>query len=54
MLMRLSAWSCLEARVDYIIKIDNISFERVEDFKYLATTLTNQNSVQDQIKSRLK
>jgi len=26
------------------IRIDNSSFERVEEFKYLETTLTNQNS----------
>ena len=26
----------------------------VEQFKYLGTTLTNQNSVQEEIKSRLK
>ena len=26
------------------IKIDNSSFERVEEFKYLGTMLTNQNS----------
>jgi len=36
------------------IKIDNSSFERVEEFKYLGTTLTNQNSIQEEIKSRLK
>ena len=36
------------------IKIDNRSFERVEEFKYLGTTLTNQNSIQEEIKSRLK
>ena len=28
------------------IKIDNSSFERVEQFKHLGTTLTNQNSIQ--------
>jgi UDP-galactopyranose mutase len=36
------------------IKIDNSSFERVEEFKYLGTNLTNQNSIQEEIKSRLK
>jgi len=35
------------------MKIDNSFFERVEDFKYLGTTLTNQNSIQEEIKSRL-
>jgi hypothetical protein len=33
---------------------DNSSFESVEEFKYLETTLTNQNSIQEEIKSRLK
>jgi len=36
------------------IKIYNSSFERMEEFKYLGTTLTNQNSVQEEIKSRRK
>jgi hypothetical protein len=36
------------------IKIDNSSFERVGKFRYLVTTLMNQNSIQDEIKSRLK
>ena len=36
------------------VKIDNSSIERVEEFKYLGTTLTNQNSIQEEIKSRLK
>ena len=35
------------------IKINN-SFEMVEQFIYLGTTLTNQNSIQEEIKSRLK
>jgi len=36
------------------MKIDNSSFERVEEFKYLGTNLTNQNSILGEIKSRLK
>ena len=36
------------------IKIDNGSFEEVEQFKYLGTNLANQNSIQEEIKSRLK
>jgi hypothetical protein len=32
----------------------NSYFERVEEFKYLGTTLTNQNSIQEEIKSRWK
>ena len=36
------------------MKIDSSSIERVEEFKYLGTTLTNQNSIQEEIKSRLK
>jgi len=36
------------------LKIDNSFSERVEEFKYLETTLTNQNSIQEEIKSRLK
>jgi hypothetical protein len=34
------------------IKIDNKSFERVEQFKYLGTTLTNRNSIQEEIKEQ--
>jgi hypothetical protein len=36
------------------MKTDNSSFERVDEFEYLGTTLTNQNSIQEEIKSRLK
>jgi hypothetical protein len=41
------------ARRGHSLKIDNSSTERVEEFKYLGTTLTDQNSVQEEIKSRL-
>ena len=36
------------------MRFDNSTFERVEEFKYLGTTLTNQNSVAEEIKSRLR
>jgi hypothetical protein len=36
------------------IKIDNSSLESVEEFKYLGTKLTRQNSVLEETKSRLK
>ena len=36
------------------MKTDNSSIERVELFKYLGITLTNKNSIQEEIKSRLK
>jgi hypothetical protein len=36
------------------IKTDNISFGRVEQFRYLGAALTNQNSIQEEIKSRMK
>jgi len=36
------------------IKTDNSSFEMVEEIKYLGKTFTNQNSIQEEIKSRLK
>jgi hypothetical protein len=37
----------------YSIKIANRPFEDVAKFKYLATTLTDQNSMHEEIKSRL-
>jgi sorting nexin-29 len=46
----LSTWSCLGDSM----MTDDRYFERVQQFKYLGTTLTNQNSVQEEIKSRLK
>jgi len=36
------------------VRIDDSTFERVEEFKYLGTTLTNQNSITEEIKSRLR
>jgi hypothetical protein len=39
--------------VSFSSAYDNSSFERVEKFKYLETNLTNQNSIQEEIKSRL-
>jgi sorting nexin-29 len=39
---------------DDSVKIDNIFIERVEDFKYLGMRLTDQNSIHEEIKSRLK
>jgi hypothetical protein len=36
------------------IKIDNISFEMVELLKYLRTNLMNENSIQEESKSRSK
>ena len=37
------------ARRSHNIEIYNSSFERAEQFKYLGTTLTNQNSIQEEI-----
>ena len=36
------------------MNIDKSFIESVEEFKYMGTTLTNQNSIQEEIKSRLK
>jgi hypothetical protein len=39
---------------EFSVRMDNSTFERAEDFKYLGTTLTNQNSIAEEIKSRLR
>ena len=44
----------LNAGRSHSMKIDKRSIERVEEFKYLGTTLTNKNSIQEEIKSGLK
>jgi len=36
------------------VRTDNSNFERVEEFKYLGTTLINQISIMEEIKSRLR
>jgi len=43
-----------DAGRSHTIKTDKRAFEIVEEFKYLGTTLTNKNSIQEEIKSRLK
>ena len=42
------------AGLSHTMKVDNSSIERVQEFKYLGTMLTNENSIQEEIKSRLK
>jgi len=38
---------------NHSVRIDNSTFESVEEFKYLGTTLTIQNSIREEIKCRL-
>ena len=38
---------------NHSVRINNSTFERVEEFKYLGTSLTHQNSIPEEIKSRL-
>jgi hypothetical protein len=42
------------AAQNHMFSIGNKFFERVEQFRYLGTTLTNQNSIHEEIKSRFK
>jgi len=39
---------------NHSVRIDNSTFERVEEFKYAGTTLTIQNSIREELKSRLR
>jgi len=39
---------------NHSVRIDNSTFERVEEFKYLGRTLTNQNCIAEKIKRRLR
>jgi len=38
----------------HYVKMNNSSFERVEEFKYFGNNLTNKNSIQEEIKSTFK
>jgi len=42
------------ARRIHSVRIEISTFKRVEEFKYLGTNLTDQNSITEEIKSRLK
>ena len=42
------------AGLSHTMKVDNSSIERVEEFKYLGTTLTNENSIQKEIKEQIE
>ena len=41
------------AQRSHNMKIDNSSYERVEEFMYVGKTLINQNSIQEEIKRGL-
>ena len=36
------------------MRIDNSTFERMKEFKYLGTTITNKNSIPEEIKSIMR
>ena len=39
------------AGLSHTMKVDNSSIERVEGFKYLGKMLTNQNSIQEELRA---
>jgi len=41
------------SRRSHKVRIDNSSSEMAEEFKYLGTILTNQDYIQEEIKSKL-
>ena len=49
----LAAYQDQNAGRSHSTKIENSSIESVEEFKYLGKTLTNKNSIQEEITSRL-
>jgi len=49
-----STWSCLNIRMQDEVTVQRLITVALEEFKYLGTKLTNQNCIQDEIKSRLK
>ena len=53
-MLRLKILLIQDAGRSYNIKIDNSSYESVEQFKYLGTILKYQNSIQEEMKNRLK
>ena len=53
-IIRSTIFNCINAGRNHSVRIDNSTFERVEEFKYLGTNLTKQNSIQEEIKSRLR
>ena len=42
------------ARQNHTLQITNKSFERMEQFKYLGLTLTNQNSINEELTNSSK